>query len=90
MDDTIDYEVYEILHLSDWELDTLLFVVVSGFIDDKTFNVDFEIRLTNDLNTYNEISDYLYDFIEYCYIKVEDTEIEDLIKANWLMNVEGV
>ena len=90
MIDYIDFEVYEILHLADWKEETIIKIRVFGFIDDKTFNVDFDCVCHNTLNTYNEVSDYLQSFVEYCYIKVENTSIEELIKANWLMNMGGV
>ena len=60
MEDYIDFEIYEILHLAEWELPTQLFIRVYGEVEGKAIDFDNEIIAPPSLNTYDEVSDFLY------------------------------
>ena len=90
MENVLDFEIYEILHLADTDIPTQVFVRVFGCIEDKTIDVDFECICPPTMNTYDEVAEYVYKLVQDTYIKVEETAIEDLIKARYLMNIEGM
>ena len=90
MADSIDFEIYEILHLADWKEDTIIKIRVFGFIDSKQIDFDNDIIAPSSLNTYDEINDFLLNLLMKYFDNVIDTPIEDLIKSRWLMNVDGV
>lgn len=90
----LEYEVFDIkFNTTIKEIGankTVAFIRVYGTVDNKCVDFDNEILMDPKITSHTIVSERIAECLSQYTSKIENTDIETLVKSKWLMNAVGV
>ena len=65
MAEYVDFEIFEIIHLADWELPTVVKMRMFGDIDGEDVEKITTLVVPNNINTYDKLSIHISTYVLY-------------------------